>query len=261
MLGNRPLRDYAAALFQREHYVAVFNMARRYPAPVENFFRYLSGNGDYPYDVRVKTPLGLIQPRLDSFHDLLTVNEIFCRMDYVAPPGIRTVVDLGSNIGISALYFLTRNAHARCYLFEPNPRNVAKLKANLAAFSDRYELAEKAVSFERGRVEFGIEPTGRYGGIGVRTGQAITVDCLHINDVLESVLRQAGSIDILKIDTEGAEVPTVEAIDERLALRIRRIYFEGRAVRPLHAAIFSQRQYGSVCQLRNRAFLTEYASC
>ena len=253
MLGNRPLRDYAAALFQREHYVAVFNMARRYPVPVENFFRYLTGRGAYPYDIKLKTPLGIVEPRLDSFHDLLTVNEIFCRMDYAAGPDIRTVVDLGSNIGLSALYFLTCSAQARCYLYEPNPRNVGRLRANLGAFADRYRLVEKAVSFESGRVEFGIEPTGRYGGIGVPTGRTITVDCLHINAVLESVLQEADSIDILKIDTEGAEVPTVEAIDESLARRIRRIYLEGKPGRPLHAAIFRQRQYGSVCQLTNRA--------
>lgn len=252
MLWNRPFKDYVAALVQKEHYIAVFNMARRYPEPARNFYRYLTGRGRYPYYVRVRTPLGTIEPRLDSFHDLLTVNEIFCRLDYAADPGIRTVVDLGSNVGISALYFLTRNAQVKCHLFEPNPRNVSRLRANLAAFGDRYRLVEKAVAFERGQVEFGIEPTGRYGGIGVATGSTINVECLHINDVLESVLLEAGSIDILKIDTEGAEIATVEAIDQSLARRIRRIFLEARPERPLHAAIFRCRQYGSVCQLTNR---------
>ena len=38
----------------------------------------------------------------------------------------RAVIDLGSNIGISALYFLTRNADCRVWLYEPVPRNVER---------------------------------------------------------------------------------------------------------------------------------------
>jgi len=44
--------------------------------------------------------------------------EIFCRLDYLAKTDIKVVVDIGSNIGISALYFLSRNKQAKCYLFE-----------------------------------------------------------------------------------------------------------------------------------------------
>ncbi len=46
-------------------------------------------------------------------------------------PRARVVVDIGSNIGISALYFLTRNPACRCWLYEPVPRNVERLRANL----------------------------------------------------------------------------------------------------------------------------------
>lgn len=41
---------------------------------------------------------------------MMTFNEIFLRMDYFLPEDARTVLDLGSNKGISALYFLTRHA-------------------------------------------------------------------------------------------------------------------------------------------------------
>jgi FkbM family methyltransferase len=197
----------------------------------------------------------MISPNLYSHHDLLTVNEIFCRNDYFADESIKIVVDFGSNIGISALYFVTRNLQSKCYLYEPDKRNVEKLRENMSGFEGRYTIFEKAVSYESGRLEFGIEATGRYGGIGVQTGQTIIVDCLNVNDVISEILDREGVIDILKIDTEGVEVRTVEAIEPELAKGIRRIFLEARPEHGLHSALFVQEQYGPVCRLTNRHFI------
>ena len=144
--------------------------------------------------------------------DILTVNEIFCRKDYSAGKNIRNIVDIGSNIGISALYFLTRNNYSYCYLYEPVKSNIEKLKNNLNGFEDRYQLFEFAVSNQEEEVEFEIEDTGRYGRIGIKTGKSIKVQCKHINDVLTGVFEKCNFIDILKIDTEGVEIQTVLAI-------------------------------------------------
>jgi FkbM family methyltransferase len=159
---------------------------------------------------------------------MLTVNEIFCRLDYKAAENIKVAVDLGSNIGLSALYFLSRNDESQCYLYEPDKRNIEKLRMNLRDFSGRYLLCENAVSNESGQLEFGIEPTGRYGGIGIKSEEKIVVDCLEINDVLESVLAEHEFIDILKIDTEGVEIDTVGAIGSDSLRRIKRIYLESK---------------------------------
>ena len=252
MLGNRTLKQILTAVVQRQHYIALFNMIRVYPRRAENLWRYLTGNGHYPYDIAVRTPVGAISMRLYSHHDLLTVCEIFCRQDYVAAPSLRRVIDIGANIGISALYFLTRNHHATCVLYEPDPRNVEKLIRNLQGFEDRYTLIQSAVSNRVGELEFGIEPTGRYGGIGVKTGRSIVVTCMHINTVIRHALEAAGDIDILKIDTEGAEVQTVDAIEPALLPRISTIYLEAQPSRALHPQVFANKQYGSVRQLLNR---------
>ena len=131
-------------------------------------------------------------------------------------------------------------------------RNTGKLKENLAGFSKRYSLCEKAVSHESGQLEFGSEATGRYGGIGIKSGETIIVDCLEINEVIRSVLSKEGFIDILKIDTEGVEIKTVEAIEVGLLKRIKRIHLEANPQYRLHPSIFKQRRYGSVCQLVNK---------
>lgn len=249
MLGNRSVKQILNAVVSRQHYIALANMARLYPRFCQNFIRYISGSGTYPYEAEVRSPVGIVKPRLYSHHDLLTVNEIFCRLDYPAEADLKVVVDIGSNIGISALYFLSRNAVSKCYLFEPDARNVVKLEQNLAAFTGRYVLSQKAVSSSAGKVEFGIEPTGRYGGIGVKSETIVTVDCLEINDVLRGILATEEYIDILKIDTEGTEISTVEAIQPDVLKRIKRIFIEAAPESLLHPDLFTQRQYGSIYQM------------
>lgn len=139
-IGKRSQGQAVKALFEWRHYIALFNMLRVYPDFCDSFKRYFTGSGTYPYNIKIRTPLGQILPKIYSYHDMLTVNEVFCREDYCAKSACKVIVDVGSNIGISALYFLTRNKDSKCYLFEPVPENVEKLKENLKLFEGRYCL-------------------------------------------------------------------------------------------------------------------------
>ena len=135
---------------------------------------------------------------------MLTVNEVFCRGDYRVPRDCRVVVDVGSNIGLSALFFLTRDECVRVYAFEPDPRNVERLQNNLEPFTGRWTVEEAAVGDERGTVSFGRDRgAGRYGAVGSPHGEQLRVRCEHINDVLRKVLETDSRIDLLKIDTQG----------------------------------------------------------
>lgn len=252
-IGGRPIARVAAALTERRHYHALWRMLRVYPRAPEMLGRYLFARGSYPATIQVRTPLGLVHPTVYSRHDVLTVNEIFCREDYAADAGTRVVVDIGSNIGISALYFLTRHRQTRTFLYEPVPANVERLRQNLAGYEDRFVLNVTAVAPESGETTFGVEETGRYGGIGVDTGRTITVSCLGINELLARVLEQAPHVDVLKLDIEGLEMRTVEAIRPELLSRIRCIYAEAPgATNPLAASGFTARSYGPILQLFNR---------
>ena len=260
MLGGRPLGFIARNAVRRENYLALWRMARVYPDFLDNARRYFSGGGSYPYRPEVRTPTGVVAPTLYTSHDLLTLNEVFCRLDYAASPDVDVVVDIGANIGISALYFLTRNRTSRCYLFEPVEENVTRLGANLAAFEDRWELAEAAVWDRAGAVTFGVEPTGRYGGIDVLAPRTVEVSCLDVNDVLEAVLEREPVIDVLKIDTEGAEIATVAAIREDLLKRIKVIYFETTERPELHPGGFDRAFACDTCRLTNRGFAAAQSS-
>jgi FkbM family methyltransferase len=216
----------AREILRGHNYLALWRMWRTLPNFRESAGRYLLGRGSYPYACEISTPEGPIAPTLFSGHDMWTVNEVFCRRDYGDDPDVRTVVDIGSNIGISALYFLTRNPHARIWLHEPVPANVDRLRRNLEGRETRYSLTEAAVAPQAGRARFGVEHSGRYGGIGVEAGTTIEAECVGINEVLEEVFASASTIDVLKIDTEGSELGILRAIRPELLGRVRTAYLE-----------------------------------
>src|SRR5262245_9632485 len=64
-----------------------------------------------PARIRLRTPTGPVTLHLRNFESLKTAFSVFCREDYRVGAGQALhFVDIGANVGISALYFLTRNA-------------------------------------------------------------------------------------------------------------------------------------------------------
>lgn len=251
-IGGRDVGRVAKALVEGRHYHAALNMVRLYKEPAQMFRRYLTSRGEYPFTTQVKTPSGWLDLRLFTPHDVLTVNEIFCREDYRADPEDKVVVDFGSNIGISAAYFLSRGPGVHAYLFEPLPANIERLEINLGRFQDRYTLEQVAVGPTDGEVEFDWEETGRYGGVGAATGQTITVKSRNSTTVLEEVIARHGQIDVLKVDIEGLEDAVVTGISHPLARHIRKIYVECVfEVNPL-SDTHSMTRYGEISQFVRR---------
>lgn len=224
--GIRSVRALVSAPFEARHYRALVRMHQRSRRFLETLMRYLLKRGRYPYDATVLTPEDPLTFRLDVADDMVTLHEVFFREDYYVPAGLGVVVDVGANIGISSAYFLTYGSADRCYAFEPDPRNFARLRSHLEGFYDRLVLSDAAVGLQSGRASFGIEPTGRYGGLGVATGYEIEVTVRDIHEVLEDVLAREGRIDLLKIDVEGLELALVAAIRSEVLKNIGRIYFE-----------------------------------
>ncbi len=223
---RRTFGAIAGAVFQRRHYVAAANAFARIAEPVDFLKRYISNGGSYPANIGVKTPLGQIDLTTYTPDDIQTINEIFLRGDYDVASDGAVVVDFGSNIGISTAFFLTRRPDAFVYCHEPLPRNIERLKANLAQFAGRFDLCETAVGTQNGPVRFGWEPTGRYGGVGRDTGQWIEVPCRDSNEILADIIARHGRIDTLKIDIETMEGVVTERITPELAASIGSVVVE-----------------------------------
>jgi FkbM family methyltransferase len=208
---DRQPRDLVLAPFQARHWRSVRRAMLDVRPALPFLARYATQRGGYPWTVRIDTPLGRVPVTMHSRHDLLTVNEVFCRRDYGTPAG-SVIVDVGANIGISALYFLTRNPDCHVWCFEPNPANVVRLRQNLAPYLDRVTIRQAAVGLERGQMGFYVEPTGRYGRL--QDGQGELVDVVTVADVLAEVGR---SVDFVKIDTEGSEPELVAELLGKVA--------------------------------------------
>jgi FkbM family methyltransferase len=249
MIFNRNLSKVLRAFVGPQHYRAALAMLRVYHRPVDAYARYLFfGYGSYPAEINIKTPIGDVRLTVHSYHDMITVNEVFCRQDYASTSKDQVFVDFGSNIGVSAAYFLTRSHRGFAYLYEPVPSNVARLRSNLAFLEGRFAIKEVAVGTQSGFIMFGIEESGRYGGIGVRTEKQIEVRCVDSNDVLRAIIAKHGKIDVLKVDIEGLESEVVARIPRRLRAKISKIYAECRFSDNPMAGTHSYRQDGYIAR-------------
>jgi FkbM family methyltransferase len=234
------------SLFQLRHYRAFKNIMLYHNNPIEFLGRYLFKFGYYPCVQKLRCNNAELKLNIYSWHDILTLNEIFFRKDYPVTKSDKVIVDFGSNIGISVSYFLSVSEGSFCYLFEPLPMNVRRLRENLRIFEGRYKLECAAVGLSDGESTFGFEETGRYGGIGLNTGSYLTVSCLNAARIVEELIDKHGVIDVLKIDIESLEQEILRAIPTRSLSRINKIFveqtFTSNPLNKTHKYV----QYGSV---------------
>jgi FkbM family methyltransferase len=226
VIGKRTSTDLRWVLQQKETYLAVLRALWVLESPFSLIRDEVISRSLRRHEVSLRTPVGRVQVHLMGPVDLSTVFGVFCRADYQMGNQLKVAVDIGANIGIASLYFLSRNSTAHVYAYEPVPRNTKQLLANIAPFGTRCEISPVAVGTTSGTVDFGIEPTGKFGGIKVASTERISVSCVAINDLLESVLTKHSEIDCLKIDVEGTERETLAAIAREFWSRIGRVYAE-----------------------------------
>lgn len=227
-IRDREVRSIVKAPFQVRHWAALERMLVTYERPAPALLRYALNCGRYPWVPSLRTPLGLVRPCLESYHDLLTVNEVFCRRDYGDAADLGVVVDIGANVGLAALYFLTRSTRVRVWCYEPDPSNLLRLRRTLAGFEDRVHVEQAAVCPDPAPVEVPFAPRGRYGRVldSEETG-TIRVPARGISDVISAVLESEGRVDLLKIDTEGSEPALVAAISPAQRRYVDALVYEG----------------------------------
>jgi FkbM family methyltransferase len=214
-IGRRSLGEFVRRLLDGNSYKAVPRFFAVHDRPTRTLVEEVFSLGHYPRMVTINTPRGVVDVRLFSAADLSTLNLIFCRQDYYTPENTRTVVDVGSNIGLSALYWLTRNDASYVYCYEPSPISHARLVENLKPFEGRFVAHLEAVSNFSGWADLGLEPSGLLSSLDLKTDNSVRCQVIHINEILAPVIEQHGHIDVLKIDSEGHELRTLEAINPR----------------------------------------------
>ena len=138
----------------------------------------------------------------------------------IPPERVRLIVDLGANVGMSCLYWLSAYWRAEVIAFEPHPGHAAQCRTNLErnGLLARATLHQVAVAASNGRAW--LSDAGTSSQLGDGSGNGFDVEVIDVFPLL------AGRrIDILKIDIEGSEYELLE--DPRFAtLDIRAIFIE-----------------------------------
>jgi len=143
--------------------------------------------------------------------------QVFIEEEYSIIPEIgnevKTIIDCGANIGITTAYLATLFPKAHIFAIEPDPGNFSILQKNTRAFSDRACCINTGIwshrvglKIERGSYRDGREWTTRVRP--VRGKEEADLQAMSIGDVMETY--DVHSIDFLKIDIEGSEVPLFE---------------------------------------------------
>jgi FkbM family methyltransferase len=149
------------------------------------------------------------------FDHLLLLEAIFLDGDYAVEPRQepRTIVDLGSNVGLSILYFRMRFPAARIVGVEPDPYAFALLRTNVARLPD-VTLLHAAVSDREGFTTLWSAPGATASALEHTHAAQRPVE-VPVR-TLEGVLDDAGvdRVDILKLVVEGSEFRALRSLGD-----------------------------------------------
>lgn len=124
-------------------------------------------------------------------------------------PGM-CVVDAGANLGYyTCLAARLVGPAGRVVAFEPDPETCALLEDNAAPLGGHVSVHRQALGARSGTARLGDDPDNK-GDVHLDPGGALTVPVTRGDDL------DLARLDLLKIDTQGAEVQVLEGFRETL---------------------------------------------
>lgn len=204
----------------------VFDPQGRNPGPVERLLKKweLRRIRKLPRYRRFSTNLfGLPIQLVDGLSFYYSYREIFGRNIYAfsTENSRPTIIDGGSNIGLSIVYFKQLFPEARIVGFEPDPEVFSVLESNIHALKlADVQLVNAAIWTNEEEITFFAEgaDAGRLAHpVGGKAEQ--TVRATRLDKYL------SGPVDLLKLDIEGAEVDVLRDISDQLE-NVQRIFVE-----------------------------------
>ncbi len=176
---------------------------------------------------KLKLPSKVINVKVEEFEILIPENEIFRlknifrEHEYSLPAGFSincdsTIVDIGGNIGAFALYASKWCNDAKVYSFEPNPQVFPLLQINTQHQKNVekyfFGLGDKNgnLTLYQNPVNTGASSTS----ISYKGASKISIEIRDAFEVFKEL--NINQIDVLKIDTEGAEVPILKSLKPML---------------------------------------------
>jgi len=153
------------------------------------------------------------------------------RMEYWIPPQVapKVIMDIGGNVGLTTVYFSHNFPDAQIHVFEPVPANFELLKKNsefLPAVTT-YPVAlgsEDTSASIHACLEEGNEGGYTLFGVDSDPGEKQTINIRNAASVMNEI--GLTKVDLIKIDTEGAEYEILTAMDPEILKNVRWIIGE-----------------------------------
>lgn len=168
--------------------------------------KILFSAADATIDIKIPAFRNVVQIR-KSKSDLAIFYQVFGELQYDLTHFLkdqpRFIIDAGSNVGYSCLYFARQYPEAKILGVEPEPQNFAQLTRNVSSY-DRIRVHQAGVWYKNEQIQIQDpdESTASF-QVGSTNGRGVTLEGVTITHLLsESGLDE---IDILKMDIEGAE--------------------------------------------------------
>jgi FkbM family methyltransferase len=158
----------------------------------------------------------------------------------------KTIIDVGAHIGMASILFAQKYPTARIIAIEPEASNFASLVRNTAPYRTITPV-QAALWRTDGEIAIGssrAHPKGAYQVVenGPQRARAITMD---------TVMTETGisSIDLLKLDIEGAEIEVFESCPWIKNVHVIAIELHDR-VRPGCSSVVKRAAIGLCCEQR-----------
>jgi len=162
-----------------------------------------------------------------SSSDMTLIYEILLKSkfkaEYFFPDELdpKVIFDIGGNIGITSIFLAHLFPNAKIYSFEPLPENFEILKKNIKKYNN-IEAFNIGLGSKNGNFKvYYSNDSENFGGIsfhpdpvGNNLDSFIVCEVQNINTVVEKL--NLDYIDIIKIDTEGAEYDILTSLKEKI---------------------------------------------
>jgi len=170
------------------------------------------------WTVNWRVPDGSFTAVVTDVSELKVLHEVFVAGEYEQVRSLSpdVVVDLGSNVGISVLYFRALFPRARIVAVEPDASAYARLQQNTAHLSG-VTTVQAAIGDHDGEVTLysGTESWAASTTASARTPVAARVPGRTLESLAEELMLEP--IGLLKMDIEGGEITVLEAEAARRA--------------------------------------------